>query len=114
MSEPGHEQTHEVNARAVVPVVAANKEPANANIENPEVEPQHEHEHEHEHGGGMIEKHSVIGISLVTGFIFMLLVDQIGGNMHSHSVPSDAESAGHVQNRNKITATLGLVVHAAG
>ncbi|KAH9519508.1 hypothetical protein Btru_002895, partial [Bulinus truncatus] len=59
------------------------------------------------------DTHSIIGITLVAGFIFMLLVDQIGGNMHSHSTPSDLESTGHGLNRNKITATLGLVVHAA-
>ncbi|XP_069118605.1 zinc transporter ZIP9-like isoform X2 [Argopecten irradians] len=55
------------------------------------------------------------GVTLVAGFIFMLLVDQIGGG-HTH-VATDAESNGSgstiQQNRHKITATLGLVVHAA-
>lgn len=68
---------------------------------------------DHHHHHDMSEEHSKIGISLVTGFIFMLLVDQIGGNAHSHSMSSDMESTGHVQHRSKITATLGLVVHAA-
>jgi len=68
--------------------------------------------HEH-HSDDMANAHSMIGVSLVTGFIFMLLVDQIGGNMHSHSSGNEVEAAGAVQNRNKITATLGLVVHAA-
>lgn len=66
--------------------------------------------HHHEHGSG-VELHSWIGVALVLGFVFMLLVDQIGGgHMHSHAVTGES-SAG--QNRNKITATLGLVVHAA-
>ncbi|XP_022902820.1 zinc transporter ZIP9 [Onthophagus taurus] len=46
---------------------------------------------------------SVIGISLVLGFVFMLLVDQISQNRNEHLNPSE---------RN-ITATVGLVVHAA-
>ena len=44
--------------------------------------------------------HSVIGISLVLGFIFMLLVDQC----------SARRSGGKEKS---VTATLGLVVHAA-
>lgn len=47
---------------------------------------------------------SVIGISLVLGFVFMLLVDQIAVNQNANKSPSE---------RN-ITATIGLVVHAAG
>lgn len=46
---------------------------------------------------------SVIGISLVLGFVFMLLVDQISENRNENLNPSE---------RN-ITATIGLVVHAA-
>ena len=41
-------------------------------------------DHEIEHHHDMSEEHSRIGISLVAGFIFMLLVDQIGGG-HAHS-----------------------------
>ena len=41
----------------------------------------HEHHHHHEHGG--IELHTLIGVSLSIGFIFMLLIDQISGG-HSH------------------------------
>jgi len=65
------------------------------------------HHHESESG---VELHSWIGVALVLGFVFMLIVDQIGGHVHSHVSAADS-SAG--QNRNKITATLGLVVHAA-
>ncbi|CAH1263178.1 zinc transporter ZIP9-like [Branchiostoma lanceolatum] len=69
----------------------------------------HMHEHHDEHG----ELHQYIGVSLVLGFVFMLLVDQIGG-AHGHSHTPDPEgSTPTKQNRNKITATLGLVVHAA-
>lgn len=71
------------------------------------------HEH-HEHHHSMMDVHSLIGVTLVSGFIFMLLVDQIGGaHAHAHA-PTDAEAGQTLQqNRNRITATLGLVVHAA-
>ncbi|ENN77581.1 zinc transporter ZIP9-B isoform X2 [Dendroctonus ponderosae] len=46
---------------------------------------------------------SVIGISLVSGFIFMLVVDQVSQKRNENLNPSE---------RN-ITATVGLVVHAA-
>ena len=31
------------------------------------------------------ELHSLIGVALVLGFVFMLLVDQIGGSVHSRA-----------------------------
>lgn len=62
-----------------------------------------EHEHSHE------QLHACIGVSLVLGFVFMLLVDQIGSS-HVHST-EDPESARVTSS--KITTTLGLVVHAA-
>ncbi|XP_044520738.1 zinc transporter ZIP9 isoform X1 [Gracilinanus agilis] len=65
----------------------------------------HEHEHSHDH----TRLHAYIGVSLVLGFVFMLLVDQIG-NSHVHST-EDPEGAR--TNNSKITTTLGLVVHAA-
>lgn len=55
---------------------------------------------EEPHGDPM----AVIGVSLVLGFVFMLLVDQISINRNASKNPSE---------RN-ITATIGLVVHAAG
>ncbi|XP_045579713.1 zinc transporter ZIP9-A isoform X2 [Salmo salar] len=61
-------------------------------------------EHSHEH------LHAFIGVSLVLGFVFMLLVDQIG-SAHVHSSVDDPESARIASS--KITTTLGLVVHAA-
>ncbi|KAM7376292.1 hypothetical protein PAMP_006035 [Pampus punctatissimus] len=61
------------------------------------------HEHSHE------QLHACIGVSLVLGFVFMLLVDQIGSS-HVHNT-EDPESARATNS--KITTTLGLVVHAA-
>jgi len=56
-----------------------------------------------------IEPHALIGLMLVLGFVFMMLVDQLSsGTGHSHSGGgSDGQPAVN------ITATLGLVVHAA-
>ena len=39
-------------------------------------------EAEHVHGGAGMEMHSWIGAALVIGFVFMLLVDQLGGGHH--------------------------------
>lgn len=61
----------------------------------------------HEHGHEQL--HACIGVSLVLGFVFMLLVDQIGSS-HVHNT-EDPESAR--VSSSKITTTLGLVVHAA-
>lgn len=51
--------------------------------------------------------HSLIGLSLVLGFVFMLLIDQI-----SMAKSRDIEGGGKGGERS-FTATLGLVVHAA-
>lgn len=61
------------------------------------------HDHSHE------QLHACIGVSLVLGFVFMLLVDQIGSS-HMHN--SEDPESGRVAS-SKITTTLGLVVHAA-
>lgn len=66
----------------------------------------HEHEHSHDHH---TQLHAYIGVSLVLGFVFMLLVDQIGS---SHVYATDDAEAARPGN-SKITTTLGLVVHAA-
>ena len=42
----------------------------------------------HSHEGGM-EMHSWIGAALVIGFVFMLLVDQLGGASHHHPVTGE-------------------------
>lgn len=50
------------------------------------------------------QEHSfTIGVSLVLGFVFMMLVDQV----------SSRRSEGVAPDKN-LTATIGLVVHAAG
>lgn len=60
----------------------------------------HSHEHEEE-----FENYTkTIGLSLVLGFVFMMLVDQISSR-RSHNVDG-------TEKRNP-TATIGLVVHAA-
>lgn len=65
----------------------------------------HEREHSHDH----TQLHAYIGVSLVLGFVFMLLVDQIGSShMHSTDDPETPRPS-----NSKITTTLGLVVHAA-
>lgn len=47
--------------------------------------------------------HSVIGISLVLGFVFMLLIDQMSARFNDPTNPLEKN----------VTATVGLVVHAA-
>ncbi|XP_078483835.1 zinc transporter ZIP9 isoform X1 [Ciona intestinalis] len=91
--------------------------------------------HEHHHTGG---PHHVIGVSLLLGFVFMLLVDQLGGAGHSHPTEirleasdidnSEISAISDELNQSKVgtarsqqpdqrskghTATIGLVVHAA-
>ncbi|CAF0842861.1 unnamed protein product [Brachionus calyciflorus] len=68
----------------------------------------HESEHEHEHSGS---SHSAVGITLVLGFVFMLIIDQIGGKM-SHK-PHQVLDTQAIRNKITFTTTLGLVVHAA-
>ncbi|XP_008935734.1 PREDICTED: zinc transporter ZIP9 isoform X3 [Merops nubicus] len=63
----------------------------------------------HEYGHDHSRLHAYIGVSLVLGFVFMLLVDQIGSShVHATDDPEAARSG-----NSKITTTLGLVVHAA-
>jgi len=101
-----HEESHIVEKAAAVKPGAV--VPGEAQLKEViKLDETGSHHHEHESG---VELHSWIGVALVLGFVFMLLVDQIGGHMHSHAGTGEP-SAG--QNRNKITATLGLVVHAA-
>lgn len=56
---------------------------------------------------GSVPPHFFIGVFLVTGFILMFIVDQIGSYCSYHD-PRTGMSAG-----TSITATLGLVIHAA-
>ncbi|CAL8297209.1 unnamed protein product [Arctogadus glacialis] len=70
-----------------------------------------EHGHGHGHARGPDSLHAYIGVSLVLGFVFMLLVDQIGSS-HMHSSDAQDPEAARIAS-SKITTTLGLVVHAA-
>ncbi|CAL1542417.1 unnamed protein product [Lymnaea stagnalis] len=109
-SYEAHEHSHD-HAREAEPIQASdaakNDKQGSSALKDPASQLEHHHEH------SKPDVHSIIGVTLVIGFIFMLLVDQIGGSMHSHAISSDPETASHGQSRNKITATLGLVVHAA-
>ncbi|CAI5451529.1 unnamed protein product [Caenorhabditis angaria] len=67
-----------------------------------ENEADSEHGHSHSHGN----VHGQIGYSLVLGFVLMLLVDQIG----SAAVARNDRSG---RSRIGLSATIGLVVHAA-
>lgn len=49
-----------------------------------EISVVHEHEHSHDH----TQLHACISVSLVLGFVFMLLVDQIGSS-HMHSTDGE-------------------------
>ncbi|CAG2112456.1 unnamed protein product [Medioppia subpectinata] len=67
--------------------------------------------------------HQVIGLTLVIGFVLMLLIDQISNrhNTASYSVAlqsdsvenGDSLSTSSPKRSSKITATIGLVVHSA-
>lgn len=63
-----------------------------------------ENDHQHDHEPEDFSK--TIGLSLVLGFVFMMLVDQISSR-HTHS--TDIKDA----TKKNSTATIGLVVHAA-
>ncbi|EFO87838.1 hypothetical protein CRE_05625 [Caenorhabditis remanei] len=91
---------------------------------NEQTEKEHEghgeHKEEHSHGHGNV--HSQIGYSLVLGFVLMLLVDQIGSatvarseffflKVFIFSSSFSDDRAG--RSRIGISATIGLVVHAA-
>ena len=57
----------------------------------------------HVHNNAKEDHSRTIGLSLVLGFVFMMLVDQVSQKSQRTSKP----------NEKNITATLGLVVHAA-
>jgi len=62
--------------------------------------------------------HKAVGISLLIGFVFMLLIDQLGGSDHSHASSEirldelNVSKVGSPKSKTQ-TATIGLVVHAA-
>lgn len=72
----------------------------------------HTHADVIKHQISQVEPDVFIGLSLCCGFVFMLLIDHISGG-HSHA-PSTSDPEGNGRQRHsKITATVGLVVHAA-
>lgn len=72
------------------------------------------HHHEAHH---FDDPHSLIGITLVIGFVFMLLVDQCSkrGKSSEELLPTGPNKTGAISiwKTRPATATLGLVVHAA-
>jgi len=62
----------------------------------------------HKHLKPEMELHSMIGISLSLGFVFMLLVDNLCGHGHSHG-----GAEGSQKSHKSIVASIGLLVHAA-
>ncbi|XP_076029629.1 zinc/iron regulated transporter-related protein 102B isoform X2 [Oratosquilla oratoria] len=74
-----------------------------AHMESHERDPHDHSSSEH------MEPHTVVGVSLLLGFLLMLLIDQCAGG---HPKP-DTENGGAKGRRASMTATLGLVVHAA-
>ena len=66
------------------------------------------HENLHNHSNN---SHSLVGLTLVLGFVFMLIVDQIGGKI-SHKTHQVLDNQA-MRNKISFTTTLGLVVHAA-
>uniref|UniRef100_A0A6A7G1Z3 Zinc transporter ZIP9-like n=1 Tax=Hirondellea gigas TaxID=1518452 RepID=A0A6A7G1Z3_9CRUS len=86
--------------------------------EGGEAEAKQEHEHTHE---GERNNELTIALSLLLGFLLMLLVDKCSATHHA-STRSDSDSQGvgiinggtsTSSSRKMCTATLGLVVHAA-
>lgn len=80
---------------------------------------EHFEDEDHQHD----EVHQYVGLSLLFGFLIMLIIDNIpGGHGHSHETTPAAEAVKlietgeqevRVSESKASTATLGLVVHAA-
>ncbi|KAH9272744.1 hypothetical protein BASA83_004946 [Batrachochytrium salamandrivorans] len=75
-----------------------------------EVEDTHDHS-EADHS--TIQPHKYIGPSLLLGFAFMFLVDQISTHSHPSRIAVSELRDQHPFPKKKISATIGLVVHAA-
>ncbi|XP_062350839.1 zinc transporter ZIP9 isoform X2 [Cinclus cinclus] len=63
----------------------------------------------HEHGHDHSRLHAYIGVSLVLGFVFMLLVDQIGSS-HVHSTDADGVALGAAASTSQTTVQLIVFV----
>uniref|UniRef100_A0A8C6FP24 Zinc transporter ZIP9 n=1 Tax=Moschus moschiferus TaxID=68415 RepID=A0A8C6FP24_MOSMO len=65
--------------------------------------------HEHEHSDDHTQLHAYIGVSLVLGFVFMLLVDQIGSS-HVHSTDADGVALGAAASTSQTSVQLIVFV----
>ncbi|XP_009948267.1 PREDICTED: zinc transporter ZIP9 isoform X2 [Leptosomus discolor] len=63
----------------------------------------------HEHGHDHSRLHAYIGVSLVLGFVFMLLVDQIGSS-HVHSTDADGVALGAAASTSQTSVQLIVFV----
>uniref|UniRef100_A0A9L0JA85 Zinc transporter ZIP9 n=1 Tax=Equus asinus TaxID=9793 RepID=A0A9L0JA85_EQUAS len=70
-----------------------------------EIPVSHELEHSHDH----TQLHAYIGVSLVLGFVFMLLVDQIGSS-HVHSTDADGVALGAAASTSQTSVQLIVFV----
>lgn len=82
----------------------------------------HDHDHDHESDAGA---HKWVGLSLVSGFILMYLIDVIPTHAHTttapyhialdslHSLSSPPDTPLHPHSSRPASTTLGLVIHAA-
>lgn len=87
----------------------------NQNLDKSRLITSHSEEGKHSHDShSSHSSHSGIGITLVLGFLFMLIIDHLGGK-YGHSHGGHQHSLIDAQLRSKVTfsTTLGLVVHAA-
>ena len=96
VAEQAAKLAHKMSAEPANPAAPAGAESAHHGHE-------HEHEHDHEHG---TELHSFIGVSLVLGFVFMLLVDQLSGGGHSHNGGGQLTHCGLVMTYRWLSARL--------
>jgi len=102
-----HAHSHQPHSHSHESGVSASAVATQRKVLGEEVSSRERHEENYVSNG--IEPHALIGLMLVLGFVFMMLVDQLSsGSGHSHG--TGAPDGQPVAN---ITATLGLVVHAA-
>ncbi|KAJ3108485.1 hypothetical protein HDU97_001192, partial [Phlyctochytrium planicorne] len=86
----------------------------------------HHDNHGHAHEAPAFDAASYIGPSLILGFLFMLLIDQCGPNIHSHDHSHHHVSVADLKDglpppvqggsggsQKRMAATIGLIVHAA-
>lgn len=67
------------------------------------------------HAGHSDEVHQQIGVVLVLGFIFMLVVDHLSSAFTTGRLVAEMDGAADARRRSKsIPATIGLVIHSAG